>query len=107
MITDGYRVGYLVLATADYPERHAWSLLEDLKNLMYQQGADTMQTCPADTYTRILSSDLKALAGKYDDLSNIDKLYKANQNVLEVQNLAQQNIHQVMRNIDNAEVYDI
>lgn len=104
MITDEYQIAYLALVKSDYPERHVWNLLEDVKNLMYQQGADTMKSCPSDTYTRILTTDFKVLAVKYDDLNKLDKLYRVNQEVIEVQGIVQDNIHQAMKNIDNAEV---
>lgn len=104
MITDEYQIAYLVLNKTDYPERHAWDLLKELKNIMCKQGADNIKSCQSDIYTRTLFSDLKTLSAKYDDLNNLDKLYNLNQNVIETHGIIQDCVHKTIRNIDNAGV---
>jgi vesicle-associated membrane protein 4 len=102
-ISDTYNIAYFVLTRASYPERHAWSLLEELKNKLHQQGTSVLQTCPEEAYTKIFASEVIGLSKKYDDLRNLDKIQAVNSQVLEVQNLAQAGIQQVLRNTEKAD----
>jgi hypothetical protein len=51
-----------------------------------------------------MTTEMRRIANKYEDLKAIDKLYAANVAVLEVQGVVQENIQQVLRNTESLEV---
>lgn len=91
-------LSYLVLTAKDFPERFTSALLKELTQIFEQQGVDVLQRCGSEAYTRVLSSEMREVANRYQDLKSLDKVYAVNQDVIEVQHMANAGIQQMLKN---------
>lgn len=57
-----------------------------------------LQRCGSEAYTRVLSSEMREVANHYQDLKSLDKVYSVNQDVIEVQHMANAGIQQMLKN---------
>ena len=109
LICDSEEICCITLVRSGYPERHIPTMLEvsstqEMRTSFHNQGQDLLHTAGSESLTKIMTTEMRRIANKYEDLKAIDKLYAANAAVLEVQGVVQDNIQQVLRNTESLEV---
>lgn len=111
LICDATEICCVTLVRTGYPERHIPTLLDvlvtqEMRTSFHNQAQDLLQTASPDSLTKLMTTEMRRIANKYEDLRSIDKLYAANERVMEVQGVVQENIAQVLRNTESLEVRD-
>eukprot|EP00330_Aristerostoma_sp_ATCC50986_P011150 CAMPEP_0114584510 /NCGR_PEP_ID=MMETSP0125-20121206/8200_1 /TAXON_ID=485358 ORGANISM="Aristerostoma sp., Strain ATCC 50986" /NCGR_SAMPLE_ID=MMETSP0125 /ASSEMBLY_ACC=CAM_ASM_000245 /LENGTH=140 /DNA_ID=CAMNT_0001778953 /DNA_START=73 /DNA_END=495 /DNA_ORIENTATION=+ len=72
---DPNEVASLLLTTAEYPERHAYKLIDEAeKGIATYSG---YQNAPAEDVAKASKKWLPEICKKYNDLTKIDKIYSA------------------------------
>lgn len=109
LICDSEEICCITLVRTGYPERHIPTMLEvqstqEMRTSFRNQGQDLLRTAGSESLTKVMTTEMRRIANKYEDLKAIDKLYAANVAVLEVQGVVQDNIQQVLRNTESLEV---
>jgi len=95
------QIACVVLCGEDYPERHAYALLQDAQGEL--EKIPNFQTVTRANLTKSLQKPLEDLLKKYSDLKSIDKLYAANDNVNQITNVMSENIQKQMVNMAKLE----
>ena len=89
----------LALCTADYPERHAFRLIEEGQKEI-EQVPNYNQASP-DDMSKKAKKWLVDIVKKYDDLKQIDSLYAAQDNVNQITNVMGDNMKKMLENVNN------
>jgi vesicle-associated membrane protein 7 len=98
---DIHQIAYMALCTLDYPERHAYKMMDEL-----QKNLETIldyQNKTADDLSKQSKTWLTEIVKKYDDLKSIDKLYAAQDNVNAITNQMTTNMNNVFKNMESLE----
>ena len=103
-ITSKQGISYMALVRTGYPDRFANSLVEELARVFSYQGPEVLKTCAPEAFTKVMGSEMSNLANKYEDLRKLDKVHDVNEQVQQVQSIANQGIQQVLRNTEQADV---
>ncbi|CAD8111882.1 unnamed protein product [Paramecium primaurelia] len=96
---------YLVLGISTYPERHAYTLIQEIQNEFNRLGNDLLKD---DASLKLhIKKPLKDLGLKYNDLVSLDKIYQAQQNVDQTKIVMEDNIKQMINNGQQLDVLSI
>jgi hypothetical protein len=94
----------LALCTVDYPERHAYRLIEEAQKEI-EQVPNYYQASP-DDMSKKAKKWLVDIVKKYDDLKQIDSLYAAQDNVNQITNVMGDNMKKMMDNMTSLDNID-
>jgi len=95
------QIAIIVLCGEDYPERHAYTMLQDAQAEL--EKIPNFQTVTRANITKSLNKPLETIIKKYSDLSSIDGLAQANNTVNQIQNTMSKNIEQQIKNMAKLE----
>jgi len=97
-------VVFMALCNANYPERHAYNLINEAQEEIEKMPNyyDETEVTISKMAKRVLPSLLK----KYDDLASIDSVHAAQSKANEVQSIMGNNIRGMMDNMQNLEVLE-
>jgi len=95
---------FMALCNANYPERHAYNLINEAQEEIEKvpNYYDETEVTISKLAKRVLPSLLK----KYDDLASIDSVHAAQSKANEVQSIMGNNIRGMMDNMQNLEVLE-
>jgi hypothetical protein len=103
IVTDSESISYFALVKAGYPDHLSSTLLDEIKAAFKGQGVDSLLQCAPGAYTKVMATDMRLLAGKYEDKLRGDRLQNLNLQVQDVQGIVGDSIQQVLRNTQSAE----
>mmetsp|Transcript_20515 Transcript_20515/g.50205 ORF Transcript_20515/g.50205 Transcript_20515/m.50205 type:complete len:227 (-) Transcript_20515:72-752(-) len=94
---------FLVMTSADYPQRAAFKFLTELRVQFQDRFEPEIGGAKAMGLSRPGRGILKDLCQQYNVVENVDKVAQVNVQVEEVKTAMQENIQTVMRNQENLE----
>jgi hypothetical protein len=101
---DGNGIVYMALCNPNYPERHAYALIDEAQEEI-EKVPNYFEESEA-TISKAAKRCLPSLLKKYDDLANLDKIHTAQMKANEVQSVMGNNIRGMMDNMQNLEVLE-
>jgi len=101
---DQKHISYLVLADSAYPERHAYTLIGELRDELSQ-----MPNYHSESETNVQNFSRKKLfplLSKYDNLENIDQIIATRNKVNEIKNVMGDSINRLYENRETLDIMD-
>ena len=95
------QIACLVLCNEDYPERHAYKMVNDAQ--VELEKIPNFQTMTAGNLDKTLKRPLENILKQYSDLKSMDRLYAANENVSQISNVMSKNIENQIANMAKLE----
>ena len=95
---------YFVVTAQNYPQRTAFSLMEELKSGFKEQWAHEVDDALPRSLTKGTKRFLSSLASKFDNLEAVDKLSGVRAQVDEVTGIMNDNVTQMLKQGENLDV---
>lgn len=102
--SDDQDVSYLVLTTNNYPERHAYGMIQEVQNTLSSKLGG-YASVDEDTIKKHIKALMNDLVKKFNDLKAIDKIYEVQKNVKETEKIVTKNIEKMFEN--QAQINDL
>jgi len=101
---DNRDIAYLTLCNINYPERHAFGMMDELQRELEERvPGDELSHKDTENINKDAKKFVAAVLRRYDNLQELDKLYEAQHNVDQIQVVMNQNLQQVMKNVQDVE----
>ena len=92
---------YVLVTAPSYPQRTAFKLLGEVSKLVSDKYGSRLSEARADGLSSGWKKFLQPLATKYDDLSQVEKVFAVQQQVEEVKGVVNENIQQLLKAQDS------
>jgi len=101
---DEKHISYLVLTDSAYPERHAYTLVNELRDEL--QGLNNYHGESAENVQNFSRKKLFPLLSKYDNLENLDQIIATRNKVNEIKNVMGDSINRLYENRETLDIMD-
>lgn len=95
------QIACVVLCSEDYPERHAYTLVQEAQTEL--EKLPNFQTMTSSNIAKSLKKPYQSIVKKYSDLKSLDRLYSANESVSQISAVMSKNIDNQLANMTSLE----